>query len=238
MTKNGDKPGKLSALEKRGQEKRSWERLLKAQYLSRPLAITWIINLVSGFLVLLVISQPEGKLSRNVYNRPENEGEPVIAIRDLKIPRDLEVPDVEGTEKKKAFAASRKCPTTWLIEKDPQKAPAGQGSPNRPPEFTVYLEEDCPNQVVYYVFMDQSNMNPQQWLEWRQSLHKSKANPMFASAKAKLERACQDGCEVSAELRFIQKNGELLAKSPEKFLQGDLKFAPIYDLNQQKKISK
>ena len=61
---------------------------------------------------------------------------------------------------------------------------------------------------------------------------------MFASAKAKLEQACQDGCEVSAELRFIQKDGELLTKSPEKVLRVDLKFAPIYDLNQQKKISR
>jgi hypothetical protein len=137
-----------------------------------------------------------------------------------------------------AFAASRACSTTWFVEEDAQKSPAGPGSPDKPLETTVYLEEDCPNQVVYYVFMDQSNMNPQQWMEWRRQFHKSKADPMFASAKAKLERACQDGCEVSAELRFIQKNGELLAKSPEKVLRGDLKFAPIYDLNQQKKISK
>jgi hypothetical protein len=137
-----------------------------------------------------------------------------------------------------AFAASRKCPTTWLVEEEPKKSPAGPGSPDKPPESTVYLEEDCPNQVVYYVFMDQSNMNPQQWMEWRRHLHKSKADSMFASAKAKLDKACQDGCEVSAELRFIQKDGELLAKSPEKVLRVDLKFAPIYDLNQQKKISR
>jgi len=43
---------------------------------------------------------------------------------------------------------------------------------------------------------------------------------------------------VGAELRFIQKDGELLAKSPEEVVRVDLKFAPIYDLNLRKKISK
>ena len=46
------------------------------------------------------------------------------------------------------------------------------------------------------------------------------------------------GCGVGAELRFIQKNGELVAKSPEKVLLDDLKFAPIYDLNLGKKLAK
>ncbi|MGC2692847.1 MAG: hypothetical protein WA228_09125 [Desulfobaccales bacterium] len=53
-----------------------------------------------------------------------------------------------------------------------------------------------------------------------------------------LQPACTAGCGVGAELRFIQKDGELVAKSPEEVLRGDLKFAPIYDLNRQEKISK
>ena len=137
----------------------------------------------------------------------------------------------------KAFAASRACSTAWLIEEDAKNRPAGGDSPDKPPEYTIYLEEDCPDKVVYYVFVDQSNMTPQQWLEWRRRFHKSKADPMLASAKAKLEKACEDGCGVSAELRFIQQDGELVAKSPEEVLRVDLKFAPIYDLNQKKKVS-
>jgi hypothetical protein len=43
---------------------------------------------------------------------------------------------------------------------------------------------------------------------------------------------------VGAELRFIQKNGELTAKSPEAVLVQELKFAPIYDLNQGKKLTR
>ena len=138
----------------------------------------------------------------------------------------------------KTFAASRQCPTTWLIEAGDKNRPAGPGSPDKLAEYTLYLEEDCPDQVVYYVFIDQSGLTPQQWIEWREKFHKSKAGEQFDSAKSKLEQACTAGCGVGAELRFIQKNGELMTKSPEKFLLDDLKFAPIYDLNQQKKIAK
>jgi hypothetical protein len=138
----------------------------------------------------------------------------------------------------KTFAASRQCPTTWLIEAGDKNQPAGPGSPDKLAEYTLYLEEDCPDQVVYYVFIDQSGLTPQQWIEWRTKFHKSKAGEQFDSAKSKLEQACTAGCGVGAELRFIQKNGELMTKSPEKVLLDDLKFAPIYDLNQQKKIAK
>jgi hypothetical protein len=135
------------------------------------------------------------------------------------------------------FAASRKCPTTWLIEAGDKNRPAGPGAPDKPTEYTLYLEEDCPDQVVYYVFIDQSGLTPQQWIEWRAKFHKSKTGEQFDSAKSKLEQACTAGCGVGAELRFIQKNGELVAKSPEAVLRDELKIAPIYDLNQKQKIS-
>jgi hypothetical protein len=138
----------------------------------------------------------------------------------------------------KTFVASRKCPTAWLMEADQKKNLAGPSSSGQPAEFTVYLEEDCPDKVVYYVFIDQSNLTPQQWIEWREKFHKSKTEPEYGSTKSKLDKACTAGCGVGAELRFIQKDGELLGKTPEEYLQSDLKFAPIYDLNQQKKISK
>jgi hypothetical protein len=137
----------------------------------------------------------------------------------------------------KAFAASRKCPTTWLIESGDKNRPAGPGTTDTLAEYTLYLEEDCPDQVVYYVFIDQSGLTPQQWIEWRQKFHgKSKTEPEFSEAKSKLDTACTAGCGVGAELRFIQKNGELVDKSPEAVLRQDLKFAPIYDLNQGKKL--
>ena len=137
----------------------------------------------------------------------------------------------------KAFAASRQCPTAWLIEAGDKNRPAGPGTPDTLAEYTLYLEEDCPDRVVYYVFIDQSGLTPQQWIEWREKFHKSKAEPQYGSTKSKLDQACTEGCGVGAELRFIQKNGELVAQSPEEVLRHELKIAPIYDLNQKKKIS-
>jgi hypothetical protein len=134
-----------------------------------------------------------------------------------------------------AFAASRKCPTAWLIEAGDKNR---LGSKDLLAEYTLYLEEDCPDKVVYYVFIDQSGLTPQQWIEWREKFHKSKAGEQFATAKSKLEKACTAGCGVGAELRFIQENGDLVPKSPEAILRGDLHYTPIYDLNQQQKIAK
>ena len=128
-------------------------------------------------------------------------------------------------------------PTIWLIEAGDKNQPAGPGGPDKLAEYTLYLEEDCPDKVVYYVFIEQSGLTPQQWIEWREKFHKSKAEPEYGSTKSKLDTACAAGCGVGAELRFIQKDGELLTQSPEKFLRQDLNFAPIYDLNQRKKIS-
>jgi hypothetical protein len=131
-----------------------------------------------------------------------------------------------------AFVKSRQCPTAWLTE---------TGSKNQPEKYaesTVYLEEDCPDKVVYYVFVDQSGLTPQQWYEWRQKFHKSKAEQQYGLAQSKLEQACKAGCGFTAELRYIQKNGELVTKSPEAVLRDDLKFGPLYDLNLQKKLSK
>jgi hypothetical protein len=138
----------------------------------------------------------------------------------------------------KSFAASRKCPTSWLIEDRTQNRLRGSGNSDTLAEYTIYLEEDCSDQVVYYVFIDQSGLTPLQWIEWRRKFHgQSKTDPEYSEAKSKLDTACTAGCGVGAELRFIQKNGDLLAKSPEEVVRVDLKFPPIYDLNQHKKIS-
>ncbi len=138
----------------------------------------------------------------------------------------------------KAFADSRKCPTAWLIEEGIKNRLASKDSPEASVEYTLYLEEDCPDKVVTYVFVDQSGMTPQQWIEWRRKFHRSKTDPLFGATKTKLEQACKDGCAVSGELRYIQKDGDLMPRSPEKVLRDDLKFAPIYDLNQHKKLSR
>jgi hypothetical protein len=136
------------------------------------------------------------------------------------------------------FAASRKCPTTWLIEKDQKARLAGAGSKGMPIEYTLYLEEDCPDKVVYYVFVDQSGMTPEQWIAYRFKFHgKTKTEPEYGPTKSKLDTACQAGCGVGAELRFIQQNGELINQTPEAVLLGE-HYPAIYDLNRGKKIAK
>ncbi len=138
----------------------------------------------------------------------------------------------------KSFVSSRKCPTTWLIEKNVRDTLDKAGSAGQPTEYTLYLEEDCPKQVVYYVFVNQSGLTPQQWIDYRRLFHgKTKTEPEYGPTKSKLEQACQDLCGAGSELRFIQKNGELLDQTPETYVLKNLKFSPIYDLNQRKKIS-
>ena len=102
----------------------------------------------------------------------------------------------------KAFAASRQCPTTWLIEAGAKARPAGPGSPDQPMEYTLYLEEDCPDKVVYYVFIDQSGLTPQQWIEWREKFHKSKAEPEYGSTKSKLDTGLHGGLRGRGRTAF------------------------------------
>jgi hypothetical protein len=92
--------------------------------------------------------------------------------------------------------------------------------------------------VIYYVFVDQSRLTPEQWIAWRKRFHgTSKTEPAYGSTKSKLDTACQDGCGIDGELRFIQVDGELLTKSPEKVLIEE-KYSAVYDLDQRKKIAK
>ncbi len=141
----------------------------------------------------------------------------------------------------KSFVASRNCPTTWLIEEGAKNILDKLSRLGQSAERTLYLEEDFPDKVVYYVFIDQSDLTPQQRVNsgcQGGCHHQSKTEPEYDPTKSRLEKACQDGCGIGSELRFIQKDGELLNQSLEEFLCQDLKFAPIYDLCQHKKISK
>ena len=88
------------------------------------------------------------------------------------------------------------------------------------------------------MFVDRSQANVAQWMQWRQQFHKNKAEPQYGAAKAGFEQAAQNGFPVDAELRFLEINGDLSLKKPEDVLVGELKFQPIYDLKQGKAITK
>lgn len=135
------------------------------------------------------------------------------------------------------FAKSLPCPTAWLIETAEQKRIENRGAQAGPVEYTVFLEADCGGKVAYYIFVDRS-LNPAQWLEWRRQFHKNKADPHYKEAKTSLDKAAEGGTTVTAELRFVAADGELLLKRPEDILAGELKFQPIYDLKKNQPIGK
>jgi len=140
--------------------------------------------------------------------------------------------------KVKDFVKSRSCATAWLIEEGERKRVAAWDKQSGPIEYTLYLEEDCPGKVAFYVFVDRSQADVAQWMQWRQQFHKSKAEPQYGVAKVGFEQAAANGFPVDAELRFLEINGDLSLKKPEDVLVGELKFQPIYDLKQGKAITK
>jgi hypothetical protein len=138
----------------------------------------------------------------------------------------------------KDFVSSRSCPTSWLIEEGERMRIESHQPPSGPVEYTLYLEEDCPGKIVYYVFVDRSQANTTQWMEWRRQFHKSKTDPQYGAAKLSLDQAVQHGFPVDGELRFVEVQGNLLLKKPEEILMGELKFSPIYDLKAGKALAK
>lgn len=139
--------------------------------------------------------------------------------------------------KVKDFAKSFSCPSTWLVEEAEKKRIEGHDPQKASLEYTLYLEEDCPQKVTYYVFVDRSLENSAQWMEWRKQFHKSKAEPQYSAVRASLEEAGQKGFAVAGELRFLEVDGALQLKRPEDVLTSEMKFQPIYDLRQGKALA-
>lgn len=140
--------------------------------------------------------------------------------------------------KVKDFWKSRSCPTKWLIEKSERDRIKNRDNRSGPVEYTLCLEEDCPDKVIYFVFVDHSGEQSAQWMEWRMMFHRSTAGQQYGTAGALLEQAARRGFPVVGDLRFIEMGGDLISKKPEDFLTGDLKINPIFDLRQRQAIEK
>jgi hypothetical protein len=136
------------------------------------------------------------------------------------------------------FVKARSCPTAWLMEEGERQRVEAKEPSSGPIEYTLYLEEDCPGKVIHYVFVDRSQANSAQWMEWRKQFHKSKTDPQYGAVKTILDEATRNGFAVSAELRFVVADGELVLKRPEDVLIQELKFQPLYDLKQGKPIAR
>ncbi|MBF0530220.1 MAG: hypothetical protein HQK55_13300 [Deltaproteobacteria bacterium] len=129
------------------------------------------------------------------------------------------------------------CPTTWLID-DAERQRIGDVEKRTDPlEFSVYLEADCPDRLIYYGFVVQHQLDPEQWLKWRWKFHKSKAEPEYGQTRDRLKKAAQDGINPAGELRSIEINGNLDMRNPEDAIMKDLKLRPVYDLEKGQKIT-
>ena len=137
--------------------------------------------------------------------------------------------------KVKDFQEARSCPTSWLIETGEKNRLKGKENQSGPMEYTLYLEEDCPGRIMYFIFVDRSQAQSAQWMEWRKQFHgKSKTEGEYGEVNSLLQQAAQDGYPVDGELRFIEIGGDLLLKKVEDVLISDLKTRPICDLKETK----
>ncbi|MEA4856387.1 MAG: hypothetical protein AAGU21_16050 [Solidesulfovibrio sp.] len=134
------------------------------------------------------------------------------------------------------FVAKRGCPVAWLVEEGELSRLKARDPANPLFEYTLVLEEDCPESVSHYVFVDQSAMTPGQWIEWRRQFHKNKAEPEYADAAARLGKAVADGFPVSGELRFVLRDGSLDPASPQAVLPTALACPPRYDCDAGKPL--
>ncbi len=136
------------------------------------------------------------------------------------------------------FAASLTCPAAWLIEEGEQERLARYNLAADPLEYTLYLEEDCPQAARAYVFVVQANQDAKKWLEWRKQFHKSKTDGFYGDTMARLEKAAAGGVVPSSELRFLVLDGDLSVAAPEDYLLKTLKFPPKYDLKTDKPLGR
>ena len=191
-------------------------------------------------LVLVLIGTSQAASDQAKKQRSANELVPFTPSESF-LSGNFVADEIEPTYifgKVKDFVKSRTCPTAWFVEEGEKKRIEAAKGQTTPQEFTLYLEEDCPGKVAYYVFVDRSQANSAQFMEWRKQFHKNKAEGEYSAAKASFERASQQGFTVDGELRFIEENGELRLKKPEEVLREDLKFQPLYDLQQGQPIGR
>lgn len=199
--------------------------------------------MLKSFLVLVAIcvtlttigpvwAASEGALKLRAQNGLGEFTPPEAFLNSNFVADEIEPQYVFG--KVKDFWKSRSCPTGWFIEENERNRIKNSENQTGPIEYTIYLEEDCPGKVVYYIFIDRSRAKSTQWMEWRRLFHKSKTDLQYGAACALLEQAAQRGFPVGAELRFIEIGSDLISKKTEDFLTGDLKISPICDL---KKVS-
>lgn len=130
-----------------------------------------------------------------------------------------------------AFAASRACPTAWLMEKgEVERVRRLSAAPGGAPfEYSLTLEEDCGGTVRHAVFVAGAG-DADAWLKWRGQFHGRKAEGHYGAATEKFRKAQAAGFGPTAELRFLSVDGELLLGAPEARLRSEGRVRPVFDL--------
>ncbi len=92
-------PGKVKKLPETSSERKEWHRRLQRLYQIHPGFIKWAINITTSLFIVLIVLYPRQTQSPKRF---EDEG---IAIRTVRVLRDMDVEDRTSTEAKKKEAA-------------------------------------------------------------------------------------------------------------------------------------
>jgi len=120
--------------------------------------------------------------------------------------------------------------TTWLIEDMELERLEAASAKGKKIEYSLFLEAVSPDHTEYWVFVALPHESAQAWYDARRAYHGSKAEEYYGQTRSELERALNQGLNISAELRFWIVNGETSLQTPEDVIRGRYKLKPVFDL--------
>ncbi|MGA7146374.1 MAG: hypothetical protein WBY47_17875 [Desulfobacterales bacterium] len=129
------------------------------------------------------------------------------------------------------FAKTLGGTTTWLIEDMELERLEAARAEGKKIEYSLYLEAVSSDRTEYWVFVALPYDSAQMWYDARRAYHGRKAKDYYGKTRDELERAQDQGLNVSAELRFWIENGETSLKVPEDVIMNRYKFRPVFDLD-------
>jgi hypothetical protein len=120
--------------------------------------------------------------------------------------------------------------TTWLIEDMELERLQAASADGKKIEYSIFLETTSPDRTEYWIFVVLPYESAQAWYDARRAYHGGKAEAYYGKTRSELERALNQGLNISAELRFWIENGETSLQIPEGVIMSRYKFHPVFDL--------
>lgn len=121
--------------------------------------------------------------------------------------------------------------TTWLIENMELKRLEAAHAEGKKIEYSLYLEAVSSDRTEYWVFVALPYDNAQMWYDARRAYHGRKAKDYYGKTRDELQRALDQGLNISAEVRFWIENGETSLKVPEDVIMSRYNVRPVFDLD-------